>query len=606
MLYRTKNKVWDINTENSNNSNNNIAYNNPEFTQSNNEEKNSEQNNLWEDIDLSNLFSDIFNEEWNNNEEDNNEELTKTENKEEENNNKQENSKEEKNQQSNEENENTEQNKETVNTKEQNLSKEKDEWNEEWTWTKIEKYIEMINNELSIIPIANNIILAKIRFNWLSWDIYNLTKVKFKLLWLIDKNKIDGVYLVDKFWRVIWNIKQFNSNWEVENHFYSNSVKNRKIDKENNEIYLAIDLAKWWQWQSLKIKTTLTFDKELNGFAWSWGVEVNWNTITFTTKEFKTSDYKSQVINVYWYDITNELYVWDENVLIWQIRISVWDWESTKDVKLKKIILYNVSNKAEWIVNNVIIKDDSWNIVAKQEKIVDDYVIMKFNDNYKMSDWETKQFYIYWDIVWWDNNDEIKFTLDEERDLIAVEASDDNIPARIKLNSPYYFGTYKIKAWKVAIIKIPNSPTPTDVASDSQWYVVLRFKIHAPSNITIDKFKVKMKIKSSKKTEISKIFDDVLLYKCDETYENCESLWTFSLDNDVIETGSICEKLIPIYVSDIPKWNNYYELRVNISRYAPEKTEFSFAVNSNSLEWAENENWDNISTDDINGSAESW
>jgi len=356
----------------------------------------------------------------------------------------------------------------------------------------------------------------------------------------------------------------------------------------------------------LKIKATLTFDKELDNFVWSWGIEVNWNTLTFTTKEYKTSDYKSQIVNIYWYDIVNELYVWDEDVLIWQFRISVWDWESTKDVKLKRIILYNASNKAEWIVDNVVIKDDSWNIVAKQEKIVDDYVIMKFNDDYKLSDWETKQFYIYWDIVWWDNNDEIKFTLDEERDLIAVEASNEDIPVRVKLNSPEYFGVYNIKAWKVAIIKMSNSPVPTDVAPDSQWYTVLRFKIYAPSNITIDKFKVKMKIKASEKTDVSKVFDDVLLYKCDESYNNCESLWTFTLNNDVIDTGSTYEKLIPIYVSDIPEWNNYYELRVNISRYAPEKTEFNFAVNSDSLEWAENENWDNISANDINGSAESW
>ena len=463
-----------------------------------------------------------------------------------------------------------------------------------------------------LIPVADNLYLYKVKFDWLtSWDKYKLEQAKIKINWLVDRSSIKSVFIADKNNMVISNEREFNSNFVAT--INSAYAENNEITNNNNELILWINVNDIWnKTQQFNLNVELTFDKNLDNTELTWNAKnevLDKNEIKFSTDTEQISNYISQVLDVQWYNMNWDVYVWD-TALVWEFRVSVWNWNSTKDVRLDRIILYNEWSKAEWIVNNVILKDSKGKIVAMQEKVIWDYVVLKFKNNYILTDWETEQFKIYADIVWWDNNDTIKFTLDNNRDLIWYEAEwnkNSLIPARISFMPTDNFWVYNVKAWKIIISKSSLSPTPDNIpVNDSS--TILKFNIHAPQQITTDSLKATLYIENTTSTSITlnKVLDDVTLYSCDENYSNCTSLWTFNKENVEIPANSSKTITIKNDIWEIKKWNNNFEIRVKVSRYAPDGTKIKIKIDNNSLENPENINWNTIDANDINWVADSW
>ena len=452
--------------------------------------------------------------------------------------------------------------------------------------------IEKISTET--IPDSSNIELLKIVFNknYLNNKQIKISWATFKLKWLIERNLIWSIYLSDKNWIVIWNNKSFNSDYTATlNLDYS---KNNIIDKNNNIIYLKININNDSNvnWQVLEI------DWKIN-LEWS-GLNNTNNTIDFTTNKLKVVWYKTQELKVEWYWLNNEIYVW-ETSLLWQFNITAWNWNSTKDVKLENIILDNKWTNLEKNVKNIVLKDENWKIIAKEVEQNRDYVSLKFLNNYIIKNWETKTFYIYWEVIDWTNWDFIQFWLDENNNILWYE-NNSEIPVNTDvLNDDFW--KYFIKTWKITMSKSNLSNTDTNVAiwTDNE---VVKFNVYTPQSLSIDSFVPNLIIKNDSWIDwinIKNIFSTITLYSCtDETYKNCNSIWTFDFSNATLNNWEIKQIPIKNYISQLAKWNNFFIIKIKTFNDIPENIKYWIKIDKTNFIDLENFNWDKIDEANIN------
>jgi len=454
----------------------------------------------------------------------------------------------------------------------------------DWTYSVLPKWVP--NLVLWVLNIKAN------KLNKIKID-----SLKLNLKWFNDKEIINNVYLTNNDWEAITYLKTFNSDKEAElriKRWY-------KLNTWDNNLKLVVDLNPSYSDQTIKISWKLNW--ELGDYTWS---------LEFETKEYKVIDYNWQKITVDWYAWTPEqkIYVWDENKNIWSFRLTVWsNWENTSSVVIDKMILINQWDDLDDVLQNVVIKNDNWEITAKCDisKIEKDELICDFND-YKMLDWQTNLFNIYADIIWWENS-KINFTLDELRDLIAFETKN-NVPVIVvKSTTASSFKKYSIQAWKITIAKLAASPIWTTLPVDSNDNTVLLFKVYAPSKFRIDSLKPYLSVKnnSTKDINLKKIFDSIKLFKCnDSEWNDCTPIETAQYKDEKINSWTSKDLQVEFYLNDIEKGDNYYAIKVDLSRYSKDIS-FKFKVDENSFESPENTNWDSISKDDINWAADwSW
>jgi len=465
-----------------------------------------------------------------------------------------------------------------------------------WTVNNVPDYtIEQVQDWS--IPTTNNVKLLKITFNLKKlWDKQiKIQSAKLKLKWLIQTEMIKNVYFTDKNWMVIWNDRMFNTNNEVNfNMWYSNDI----IDKNNNVIYLVVDINNQTPyWNAI--------------FSISWQITTNQNTIKFNTNQNRIIKYTPQIMAIQWYAWINTVYVWNTTKL-WQFDITVWSSTSTNNVLLKTIILDNIWNSSAKDVKNIVLKDSNWNIVAKSVKINKDYVALKFNDNYIIKDWDTQTFYIYWDIVDWQNGDTIEYKLDKSRDLIWYETLNSKIPVNTKILVWESFWKNVIQTWKMIISKSNLSNTDSNVAVWTKKSV-LKFNVYTPQNIYVDDFNPSITITNNSSWDILpwNIFSVITLNKCDTNYQNCNSVWTL----DIYGNGN--NNLSPIwqgqtrtfqmrwYISEFTKGNNNYDITIKTFSMIPNWISFSLNVSNKSLDNPTNVNNNDISFENISWIASS-
>ena len=471
------------------------------------------------------------------------------------------------------------------------------------TWNKVEKKALEISYEnwnFTRLPLgSSNLIVKKIKLTVNDkWKIWSLEKVNLSLLWLNDRQVINKIYLINKNYETISTDVSFDSDKKatllIKRWFTLNTW--------DNNLYLAVSLSNntWYNNQSIEIKWTLWFEKEISKNDLSW-------SLTFETNSLTTVNYTAQKVTVDWYTVPEQkVYIWDENKLVWSFRLVVWsNWESTKSVSLSKIIMKNTDNIDD-VLANVKLEDSNWKTYSCElSKIEKDEVVCNLN-NLVLNDWQSLTFNIYANIVGWEWK-EIKFGLDLPKDLVWFE-SDSNIPIRVtKSNSAEIFKQFKIYAWKITIYKVASSPVWTTIPVDSTNNEILRFKIYSPSNIFIDNLEPYLTIWNQWTSSISlkKAINSITLYKCDQNYSNCTSIDSMTFDDKTIPASSSATIQLKSYLSEIQKWDNYYSIKINLSRYS-DKISLKTTVNDTSLENPENSQWDNISSTEIVWSAEWW
>lgn len=463
--------------------------------------------------------------------------------------------------------------------------------------SKVVKPFTVVEQYTGSIPTTDNLFLTKIVFNkdllW-SWSL-SLTSAKLKLQWLIDRSSIRDVYILDKNLRTIWWERNFNTDLEANINLWT-YIKNNIINAKNNVIYLWVNVSPSQNNWIFTIDWTITTNS----------TKKDLQTINFKTNTLKVIDYKPQTLFIWWFNTQNTVNVWTTAEL-WQFIITAW-WSnaSSKKILLNTLILNNNWNSLEDNVKNIVLKDWNWNIVAKTVSIKWDKVVLKFNKDYLLNNWQTQTFTIYWDIVDWNYWDFIQFSLDNNRDLIWYEASNWNIPVEIRtnLNNPTFW-KYTILPWKLTISKSNTSNTDTNLAIWKE-NKVLNFNIYSPQELTLSDFTPTLTITnwSNEELNVGQIFSALTLNSCDETYSNCKSDGTFDVNYNWIENTLEPWKTVsfPIkwYINSLKKWNNNFMITENTFTTLKPWVKFSLTVWNNSLEDVENSNWNIIKNTDIN------
>ncbi len=457
------------------------------------------------------------------------------------------------------------------------------------------KKIVSIENEYEkSVPTSNNVILQKITFN-LPDDVkqLSLTEVNLKLKGLIEKNSIKDVYLLDKNYMVIWYEKSFNTNYEA-NFTFGSYIKNDIIDKDNNVIYLAVNIVpnsvNWTFQISWNIKTDSTNEKLKN--------------IAIQSNNLKMVSYTPQTTLIQWYNETTNIFVW-KTAKIWQFSLTVWNWNSSKNIVLDTIILNNNWSDLKKNLENIVLKDSDWKVVATAYKIIKDKIAMKFNPNYIIKNWETKIFTIEWKVVDW-SNDFIQFNIENPRDIIWYEAGDSEkvyITSQILWTNTFW--KYEIKSWKITISKDKTSSNDVNIPI---WISseILRFDIFTPQDLTLNGFNPVMTINNDswKTIETNKIFSNISLLSCNSDYTTCSSVWTFDLADTSLTNWETKDITLKWYLSTIKQWNNHYMIKINTLPNCPEKVNFKIGISNKAFDSLENSNWNNIELDNMNWNVE--
>ncbi len=465
-------------------------------------------------------------------------------------------------------------------------------WNdntiENLTWKVEKNEITYKNGLYSSAPSGvDNLVVEQINFNIKNKNDINISKLDLILKWLNDRQLIKNVYLTNSDYEMITYEKSFNSDRKATLTF----KRWFEFKTWDNLIYLVVDLYSNYSNQNFAIQWT--FD---------WTVKNTSGDLTFTTKSLDVINYNSQKITVDGYVgvPSQKIYVWDKWKLIWTFRLTVWsNWNNTSAVEINKIILENKWNSLDDIVQNIVLKDDENNKIAdcKVSNIDKDKVVCWTTLN--MSDWQTKLINIYWDIIGGEN-DTIEFNIDPGRDIVAFETKN-NVPIQtIIWSTATSFKIFTIQAGKLTISKVSTSPVWTTLPADSNNQEILRFKINAPSLINIDEFQPLITITNNwiKNIQIKKVFDAIKLYKCDKNYSSCTIIDSMDYSDAIVNTWNTYSFRVKSYLSQINKWDNYYSIKIDLSRYSNDiKT--SAKIDTNSLITPENENGDRINSSDI-------
>lgn len=493
--------------------------------------------------------------------------------------------------------------------------------NTKWTDFNIVAFKDKTVFDQSTLPTwSSRIILQKVWVkNNMSEDL-ELDKVKFDLRWLVSYKDISRVYLLSED-LISSSTATFRSNSEAT--VYARKWLDKIKSWETKYYYVAVDVNSDSNLASntFSLLYTFEFNKE-NAKVW-------WN-LTQKTIEYRFVSYTTQVISIEWYNSpATKVYVWDEQKLIWSFQLEVWSSsvKSTKDIYLKKIILTNEWTKIDDKLKNVKFKVD-WKVVSDKVEISRDKISAEFrkpvetdkdwkpvNNNVEdttvfLERWESLQVDVYADIIWWSNDDKIKFTLKNEWDLIAIEKWT-SLPLSVKKIWHHYFKEFLIQAWKLVISKSSQSPIVETISPDSKEIEVLRFKIANPSAVNLESFKVFFSVnnKSDQNVQIDDMFRNVKLYRCWEAKD-----WQVAECSSVVDTLSLpsvtvnaTERKNNIKLSfdnfnNIKWWDSYYAIKVQTSRFAQENVDFKFMVNKDSFDRPEN-----VSTEDaIASSAIVW
>ena len=479
--------------------------------------------------------------------------------------------------------------------------------NTKWTDVNVVAFKDKNVFDQTTLPTwSSRIILQKVWVKNNQSKDMTLNDVKFELKWLVSHRDISKVYLLDEN-MITSSTASFTSDWTAS--VYARSWLNTIKAWETKYYYVAVDTRNDRELASntFSLRYTFNFDSSDNLKVW-------WN-LTQNTVEYRFVAYTTQQISIEWYNTpATKVYVWDEQKLVWSFQLEVWasNVKSVKDVYLQKIILTNDWWRIDDKLKNVKLKVD-WKVVSDKVEISRDKVSVTFrvptddkDKDKKVEDssvllerWQWLQVDIYADIIWWSNDDKIKFHLKNNWDLVAVEKWT-NLPLNVKQVWHKYFKEFKIQAWKLVISKANNSPVVDTISPDSKEMEILRFKVANPAKVTLEKFKLFLSVHNKNLTDninVEDMFKNVKIYKCssskNSSSESCTNVIdTLDVPSKVVNANSR-ENNIVLTADNfrtLDNWDVYYAVKAQTSRYAKENVDFKFVVTKDSFDHPENTN----------------
>jgi len=411
--------------------------------------------------------------------------------------------------------------------------------------------------------------------------------VTIKLNGLMDRDDIENVYVTNEDDVTVSVDKSVSSDYTATLRLKTDNVVKANTTKS---LYLTVDFkaksTRYGYFTLESVEATSSVDGDL----------------PLRSADIQLVDYTSDKITLDAQGSTTseKVYVGDKNVEVYKFELEEGG-DDDKDSVFKAITITASGDNVEGRLDNFKLMVGGQDI-TKSVTIDKDEVTITVKD-YVLKDGETKNFYVYADIVGGEDDDAIQFYIDgdltddnKKYDLsqeVVLVSNNAAVPVYSKDKSKEFGKTINIKEGDMLITKASESPTSTYIPNDENDVVVLIANFNVTSPITVKKFAIPFTVSDSNG---SGVIDEIKLYLDDKLVDSKSVSWT----------GSATFTGIFDYDDTIEKGTHKFVVKVDTKKEADDNDSISnVIINKNSFEDAEYVDSGNDAKNDIKGEAKS-
>jgi len=435
---------------------------------------------------------------------------------------------------------------------------------------------------------GKHVVVAKVDFTAGAEDV-TLNNVLVKLNGLINRDDVDSIYFTDENDVVVSNDKKLTTDYTATVTFNNYVIPANTTKTLNLVVDFKADGSRYGYFTIESVDASADIEADL---------PIRSADIQLVEYTSDTGDYKA-----YGSGTTEEVYVGDQKVEVYKFQLED-NGSDKKDSIFKSIIIKASGDNVEGRLDNFKIYVGGEDITKTVSVDKDEVTII--TKDYVIKDGDSKNFYVYADVVGGEDGDAIQFYVDGDTDTdknkfdlsqkVVLLSDGAAVPVYADSEGDTYGKTISIKEGDMLITKSSESPTSSYVPTDEDNVTVLVANFNVTSPISVDEFKVPYTLVTSKTGEV---IDEIKLFLDDKLVDSI----TVNLKVNGTYTGA---KAVFDYNGDIEKGTHKLVVKVDTAKDAVDGSKIKdVTINKDSFVDAEYVESGNDARDDIKGEARS-